>query len=371
MKLFYSFVKEMKLSSKSFYFYIEIFMALIFLVLLLFIIPNNFDTKSTSYLYFDVPKFFSVFGLDLNSIKNEDLDGKPEVVIFKINDKNIQTELYETKDSKIYVAQNAEDVKILADKKQNLGIVINANNILNPKITYYMQGYENDKIKNLYKLLNSKQATLAKEKADNQRVETLMKNYERLSDKENLIPSFLTFNGALMGMFIIAAYIFLDKKEGIIKAYAVTASSVATYLLSKIGVITVTTIVTSFIILFPIMIFQPNYLMFLLFLITTSFFSSSLGLLIASFFNDIMQSFGVIFIVIVAMLLPNIAYFIPSWDPLWIKILPAYPMLQGFKEIILPGGDMSYVLLYSGIFALIGIILFLLAHYRFKKTLTV
>ena len=36
-----------------------------------------------------------------------------------------------------------------------------------------------------------------------------------------------------MGFFIIAAYIFLDKKEGVIKAYAVTPSPVWKYLLSK------------------------------------------------------------------------------------------------------------------------------------------
>ena len=371
MKLFYSFIKELKLSSKSFYFYIEIFMALIFLILLLFIIPNNFDAKATSYIYFDVPKFFSVFGLDIDSLKNEDIDGKSESVEFKIDGEIIKTEFYETEDSRIYVANSAEDVELLAENKQNLGIVIDGKNLLNPKMTYYMQGYESKKMKNLYKLLNNRQSTLAQTKAENQRVVNLMDDVQQLSDKENLIPVFLTFNGALMGMFIISAYIFLDKKEGIIKAYAVTASSVATYLLSKVGVITVTTIVTSFIILFPVMLSQPNYILFFIFLIATSFFSSSLGLLFTSFFEDIMQSFGAIFVIIVGLMLPNIAYFIPFWDPVWIKIIPSYPMIQGFKEIISPQGDADYVLIYSGIFILVGLFLFIYANFRFKKTLTV
>jgi len=346
-------------------------MALIFLILLLFIIPNNFDAKSTSYIYFDVPKFFSVFGLDIDSLKNEDLDGNAEVVDFKIDDRVIKTQFYETENAKIYVANNAKDVELLAEDKQSLGIVVDGKNLLDPQMTYYMQGYESEKMRNLYKLLNNRQSTLAQTKAETQKVVKLMDDFEGLSDKENLIPIFLTFNGALMGMFIISAYIFLDKKEGIIKAYAVTASSVATYLLSKVGVITVTTIVTSFIILFPVMTFQPNYLMFFIFLIATAFFSSSLGLLFTSFFEDIMQSFGAIFVIIVGLMLPNIAYFIPFWDPVWIKIIPSYPMIQGFKEIISPQGDVGYVLLYSGVFVIVGLFLFMFANYRFKKTLTV
>jgi hypothetical protein len=173
-----------------------------------------------------------------------------------------------------------------------------------------------------------------------------------------------------MSLFIIAAYIFLDKSEGIIKAYAVTASSVWHYLLSKIGVIIVTSIATSLIITIPIMGLQPNYFAMLLFIITSGFFAASLGLYITSFYKDIIQAFGVLYIVIVIMIMPNISYFTPSWDPDWIKIIPSYVMLQSFKEIISINGNIAYVLVASLGFAVLGLDIFILANHRFKKTLT-
>jgi hypothetical protein len=173
-----------------------------------------------------------------------------------------------------------------------------------------------------------------------------------------------------MSLFIIAAYIFLDKDEGIIKAYAVTASSVWHYLLSKIGVITVTSIVTTLIVTVPIMGMQPNYPALLLFLVTSGFFAASLGLFLTSFYKDISQAFGAMYIVIVVMIMPNISYFTPSWDPDWVKIIPSYVMLQSFKEIISVNGNMSYIMLASLGFAVLGMDIFILANHRFKKTLT-
>lgn len=70
------------------------------------------------------------------------------------------------------------------------------------------------------------------------------------------------------------------------------------------------------------------------------------------------------------MIIPNLAYFIPSWEPAWIKFLPSYPMLESFKEIIKSNGDVNYVLITSGGFFLIGLILFLYANKRYKKTLS-
>jgi hypothetical protein len=108
----------------------------------------------------------------------------------------------------------------------------------------------------------------------------------------------------------------------------------------------------------------------LLFIITSGFFAASLGLYITSFYKDIIQAFGVLYIVIVIMIMPNISYFTPSWDPDWIKIIPSYVMLQSFKEIISINGNIAYVLVASLGFAVLGLDIFILANHRFKKTLT-
>jgi hypothetical protein len=74
--------------------------------------------------------------------------------------------------------------------------------------------------------------------------------------------------------------------------------------------------------------------------------------------------------IMIMLMIPAFSYFIPSFDPLWLRFFPTYPLLHGFKEIML-NGDAGYVLLYSLLFLAGGLVLFMLADMRFKKTLTV
>jgi hypothetical protein len=46
-------------------------------------------------------------------------------------------------------------------------------------------------------------------------------------------------------------------------------------------------------------------------------------------------------------------------------------MIEGFKETLVTNGDIGYVYLSSLMFLVIGGLLFFVANYRFKKTLTV
>ncbi|WP_058484945.1 ABC transporter permease [Defluviitalea phaphyphila] len=367
MKLFYSFIKELKLASRGYYFYIELFVAFLILFVFLFAVPATFDSKSSEYIYLDMPK--EAKDMYLEEILYKDIDKKAEVVKVKIDNEKKDALLYITEDKKIYVLNNKEDVIDIADKERKTSGIIKIDDENNVKYEYYLQGYESQRLKNLLKILHVEEADTLKEVMDNQDVRSISTNYELLSDRENILPSVLVFNGSLMGLFIIAAYIFLDKKEGVIKAYAITPSPVWQYLMSKVGVTSFTSIISSLIVLIPIMGFKPDYILLLVLLIVTGFFSSSLGLLIASFYKNIMQAFGVLYVVMMLMILPNIAYFIPSWDPSWIKIIPTYFMLEGFKTILIGNNDFIYILSVSGGFLITGIILFVISNERYKRNL--
>lgn len=367
MKLWHSFIKELKLSSKSFYFFMEIFMALVLLFLLVFVIPENFDSKSNEYIYLDLPQVAEEAFIEAL----EDIDGKAEKVEIKNGKEIVKATYYENDEKKFYIIDNKEDMISLVDNKSLFGASVEMNDQGEPIYEYYLQGYETQRLKNLMLIFHNEDMKEVEKIFNAQDVRALSENVEMLTDRENIIPSFFTFNGSIMGLFIIAAYIFLDKKEGVIKAYAVTASSVWQYLMSKVLVITVTSVVTTFIIALPVLGFKINYLLLFVFLVTTGFFASSLGLLIASFYKDIMQAFGAIYVFMMAFILPNVAYFIPSWEPTWIKIIPTHPMLMGFKEIILKDGDTTYVLMTSLGFLLAGAVLFIISNIRYKKTLTV
>lgn len=367
MKLFSSFVKELKIASRGFYFYIEIFMAVLILAVFLFVVPDDFENKTDEYLYLDMPEDASEIYLE--TIQEETIDGKAAGVTLEIKDQDKEVELYTTDSKEIFILNSQEDARYMAEEEQEISAVIAMNDEGTFDYTYYLQGYESDKYKNLLEIFHVEPNENVQEFVDNQEVRALSTNVETLSDKESILPTVLVFNGALMGLFIIAAYIFLDKQEGVIKAYAVSPSPVWQYLLSKVGVLMVTTLVSSYLVVIPLMRLQPDYLLMLVLLVTTAFFASSLGLLIASFYSNIMQAFGALYIVMMLMIVPSVAFFIPSWSPAWISFIPSYPMMEGFRSILLGNNDWPYVLTVSGIFLVVGSAIFALSNYRYKKTL--
>ena len=83
------------------------------------------------------------------------------------------------------------------------------------------------------------------------------------------------------------------------------------------------------------------------------------------------KAFGVLYIMMIAMMLPAFSYYISSFDPVWIRFLPTYSILEGFKGIMKGQPDMSYILTYTLVFIVGGSVLLLFANYRFKKSLTV
>ncbi|MCH4891009.1 ABC transporter permease [Acidaminobacter sp. JC074] len=370
MKLWYSFSKELILSSKSWYFYVELAMAVILLLLLVFVIPEDFDSKSKQYLYLDTPEVIQE--RYKKNLLDEDLDEVAERLEVEADNQMYPATLYETEESKIYILESKEALDSFSNVERVPAVHVRINEDNQIVHSYYMQGYETEKLKNLLLVYHNRLAghDVIEDFSNNIEVRKLYQDSEPLSDKENMIPVFLTFNGSLMSLFIIAAYIFLDKSEGIIKAYAITASSVWHYLLSKIGVIILTSIITTLIIAVPVMGTQPNYFLMILFIIASGFFAASLGLFMTSFYKDIVEAFGGMYVVIVIMIMPNISYFTPSWDPDWVKVIPSYVMLQSFKETISVNGNVTYVLVASLAFLTLGLSIFILANYRFKKTLS-
>ncbi len=369
MKLLSSFKKELILASRSFYFYIELGSALVILAVLLLAVPENFSTTTTQYLYLGFPQAEKEMYVD--TVLESESGVESEMVEIEAGGKTYDAQLITTDGEEIYIVDSEEAVEKLAYEKQAPGAVVKLDNSNQLSFKYYLQGYESTRLKNLISIMFNKDIGTLEEQIKNQEIRSLTADYEPINDRENTIPPIISFSSGLMGMFILASYIFLDKKEGVIKAYAVTASSVWQYLMSKIFVVSLTSVISGLIITMPVMGFRINYGLVLLLLLTTGFFSSSLGLLISSFYNDLMKAFGVIYLLVILFMVPAIAYFIPGWDPFWIKLIPTYPLMQGFKEIILPKGDIIYPLIASAGFLAAGVILFAVTNIRFKKTLSV
>ena len=344
MKVIYSFIKDLKVSFKTFYIYIEIVMALIFVAVLLFVVPENFSSNSKLYIHV-----------------SQDLRNSP-----------MYKELLGTRDENIINLENSNDIKPKMEEDRNsVGVDIQKeDNKLSYNIT--LQGYENEKLRNLIE--KAIIADFARELPgfeNTTNLITLDNASERLSDRLNILPVYLLLNSSFVGLFIVATYIFMDKEEGTIRAIAVTPSKMWEYLLSKMGVMMLTGLLTALVTTISIAGLKPNYIHLIMLLISTNAFGTALGLFISSFYDDIIKAMGSIFVTIIAFGFAAISYYVPSFSPLLIKILPSYPMLFAFREVFLESPDIYYVYLNVVGFGILAIIFFMWANHRFKKTLTV
>ena len=83
---------------------------------------------------------------------------------------------------------------------------------------------ETERLKNLLYILQNESRDVVNAKKDRQVVRTL-NVMKTLNNRENLVPVFIAYMGSLMGFFIVMAYIFYDKAEGVIKAFAAAPSA--------------------------------------------------------------------------------------------------------------------------------------------------
>ena len=113
----------------------------------------------------------------------------------------------------------------LAYSESEIGVTAAMNSRGKVAYTYYLQGYETDRLKSLLYISHSESPSVIDAKKDKQVVRTLGAA-ETLNNRENLVPLFIAYMGSLMGFFIVMAYIFYDKDEGVIRAFAVTPSSI-------------------------------------------------------------------------------------------------------------------------------------------------
>jgi hypothetical protein len=395
MKLLSNYLKEMKIAARGYYFYLEIGIAIILLAILLFAVSETSTSSRKQFIYNDMPREIEEYLKDRSIEDGEarlagftEFKLKPaefvitnqetgEKTAYDFDDeKIIELETIEMLDSStgeleetVYYVETEEDMIRLAYGESEIGATAAMDARGKVSYTYYLQGYETDRLKSLLYISHSESPSVIDTKKDKQVVRTLGV-LETLNNRENFVPVFVVYLGSLMGFFIVMAYLFYDKAEGVIRAFAVTPSSIWKYLITKIFVILTTVVVTSSIITIPVMGGQPNYLLFYIFLIITTFAIASLGLLVASFFDSIAKAFGVMYAIMISLMIPAFSYYIPSFDPLLLRFFPSYPLLQGFKEILL-NGDAGYVLTYSLAFLAGGLALFVLADIRFKKTLTV
>ncbi|MFI3168384.1 MAG: ABC transporter permease [Faecalibacterium sp.] len=399
MKLWSNYCKEMKIASRGFYFYMEFFVAVIILLVLLFVVPTEANSISEEIVFADitseqltalmeidtdegytVQEADAIFKVKPAVLTYTDMETGEETTLSFTDTKEVSVLHYavydpetDTQISSKYFVDNFEDLLRISYAEKLIAATMYYDEDGLDYYQYVLFGYETVRYQNLLSAIHGSVETEALLAAldDAQAATTTLAEIEQLNNRQNYIPPMLVMMNAMMGMMIIIAYLSVDKAEGVMRALSVSPIGLSNYLASKTLVVMTTVILSNSIIALPIMGSQPNYPLFYLVSIAMCALSCTIGMLLSTFFADLEGAFNAILIFCIAMLLPMITYLFPAFHPAWMNWLPTYPMLMAMQESLLSAPDVGYVLLCSAGMLALSAVLYGISLWRFRKTLTI
>lgn len=394
MKWFKAYQKELTIASRGFYFYIELIIAVLVLMVLMMVVKPYPDGHQDEYIFNDMssamadayiqrdlkagrmvetgekevklkPGTFTLRDMQTGEEKEYTFKDKETITVptlAKLNNRTGQ------KKGTVYLMPDELSMLRMADRSGKSGAAIIADEEGRISYRYYIQGYEPDRVSNCLYVLHTFDIEEVEAQMDLQN-ERIIGTVPRLNTRQAVIPVYVTFACCLMGIFIVCAYIFLDKKEDMIRALLVTPGTLLQYLTGKILLILTVCLISSSLVVFPVMGLQPSYHLFYPLLLLSTFAFTCLGLVVASFFPNMGKAFGTLYLLIILLMLPAIPYYAGSFDPQWIHWIPSFPVLESFKQIMQGQPELSYILWTCAGCLGAGILLLLTAIRRFRKTL--
>ncbi len=398
MKLWDNYKKELKIASRGFYFYMEILTAVILLAALLLFVPAEPTSVSEELLFVDGPAaaleqmLVQTPGETGQYVRAEDTKVRLRPMDITYYDqqtgqqtdlsfddkKTLELETWEyynaatgMQEKTLYIAPSLNDMLRLAQTKKWYATTVQIGEDGLPNYKLLLFGSESDRYQNLISAVMGAGNTPALQQAvQDQPVETLGQD-TALDNRQSFMPLAVVIMNGLMGMLVVISYLIIDKSSGLIRAMALTPMHTRSYLMSKVLVVLTTSLISSLVVTIPIMGAQPNYLLFVPTAALVSMVASMFGLWLASFFADVKSAYGIIFLMMLLLIIPALSYILPGFAPLWIRLMPTYPMLQAVKETLLKTPDTGYVLLVGGGMIVVSGLLLWLSEHRYRKLLGV
>ncbi|MHB0857339.1 MAG: ABC transporter permease [Anaerolineae bacterium] len=251
----------------------------------------------------------------------------------------------------------------------SIGLVIDGD-AAQPEIEMVFQGHESEQVRNALRL--SIQDNLARAMGAPQEVQTIMLGgtpREVVPMNKFLLPIFLLSEATMVGFILIASLVFIEKSEGTLRAFRVSPGRVAEYLGAKVAVMALLGVIFTLVLTPLVAGLRLNYVALLALVLVGSVVTSSLALLVASYFPSLTQSIVVVMFINLLLGLPILSYVIPSFAPALVRALPTYPLILNLREVLFYGAGLVATAPALGTLALWAAALFGLAVIVYQRRL--
>jgi ABC-type Na+ efflux pump permease subunit len=325
------------LGLKGFYLPAFMFSAVLLSLLSLYILPSSLSKRSSIFCYIQ--------------------GDEPQTEFFK---KQIESER-----SVILTESRKEVIDSVKKRPLSYGIIISSYKN-NTSVEAILRGYESIKTKNNIRMLYS---YITSDPVELEEIESrkILNNAKRkLPFNERVIPLSILFVSCIMTFFLIINMLMSEKENNTFKSIIISPSSIIDVVMSKVLFMTILGAFSGLIIIYLNFNLNQHYWLSALTILSCSFFSSSLGAFLSSFFKNLYRAATWIFILLAFLTLPVTTYFTDRFDS-WIKVLPTSLVIDALLESLFYQDDNWIIFQSIGYTMIIGLVLFSLSILNIKK----
>jgi hypothetical protein len=266
-----------------------------------------------------------------------DTDEKAETVVIldSTSDKTWKPLLSNFGNTFVFVTDEEELLEIV-EKRRTTGI-----HLSDEEWITYQQGYENPQTVRLLQatLENLRAVSTGEFSIKELNIREIQENAPPINITSRAVPVLIATDIVLLGFFFSAAMVFNEKKEGSLIAVRVSPLRALPYLLSKILVNEVITLLFLILFLLPMGLLGKSFFPLLLIVSIASFFVSCLGIFIARFFESVSEFLYLSLAITLLCMIPALPSFgIPVKFP-GIEWIPSYYVfIESYNLLFFPEG---------------------------------
>lgn len=185
----------------------------------------------------------------------------------------------------------------------------------------------------------------------------------------SLLPILIYSEPGMIGVLLAAALLYAEKGEGTLRAYRVSPGSVLQYLASKSVAMGLLGVLSAVVITLGTIGLGANWPAIVGVVFLTAVIITLIALVVANLFQTVSQFLFSGIILNLALALPTVSYFLPSFSPVWLRWFPSYPMIHALREAYFPTGGAAVLTNALGQMALMLAIVLPLAVFTFRRQL--
>ncbi len=327
--------KDAILGVKDVFVLLEICFAVVMVVILLFLIPEDVRTEGKAYIY------------DSTGVVRDFVNSK-------IDDPGQEMGEY-------FVDSRDELIAGMTEDKSAIGLIITRDEggpygvelLTQPYTPPALVTYVGVDMEDLLSMIAPPHGVYPADVYEHVEVTALrFGTRDDLPFNQRLLPPVLFYMVGIVGLFAMVSLICQEKVDQTIRAYRLSPGGLWLFLLSKHLIIVATGVITFSIIYLPMM-GVAGYLECLLILLFTMVFGSTIGVFLGAVYESPMAAFGWVIVLMFTLSLPAISLFNPMFAPDWLRLIPSHYSLFALDAAMFP--DDNAHLVWQGVGVLAGL----------------